>query len=150
MSKLVSMLYKLARAANDISKVASGDPKKIARRAKNKIVGKKLNKTLGKFLWKQEKVTQFQINKKYESIKISNSLFPNLALLHYSNLAFCLSLITYHSLLYSIRSTQYAIQYLTGRPADYLLLYLDSIPDTRYSMLVFIKIGNKQYSAFLK
>ena len=52
MSKLVSILYKLARAANDISKVASGDPKKIARRAKNKIVGKKLNKTLGKFLWK--------------------------------------------------------------------------------------------------
>jgi len=52
MSKLVSMLYKLARVANDISKVASGNPKKIARRAKNKIVGKKLNKTLGKFLWK--------------------------------------------------------------------------------------------------
>ncbi len=28
MQKLVSMLYKLARTANDISKVASGDPKK--------------------------------------------------------------------------------------------------------------------------
>jgi hypothetical protein len=52
MSKLVSMLYKLARAANDISKVASGNPKKIARRAKNKIVGKKLSKHLDRFLWK--------------------------------------------------------------------------------------------------
>jgi len=52
MSKLVSMLYKLARAANDFSKVASGNPKKIARRVKNKFVGKKLNKHIGKFLWK--------------------------------------------------------------------------------------------------
>ncbi|MBA7545594.1 hypothetical protein ES705_37963 [subsurface metagenome] len=38
MGKLVSFLYKLARAANDISKVSSGNPKKIARRAKNKII----------------------------------------------------------------------------------------------------------------
>ena len=50
----------------------------------------------------------------------------------------------------AMRTTQYAIQYLTGRPADYLLLYLDSIPDTRYSMLVFIKIGNTKYSIFIK
>jgi len=40
--KLVSFLYKLARVANDISKLASGKPKKILRRAKNKIIGKKL------------------------------------------------------------------------------------------------------------
>lgn len=40
--KLVSGLYKLARVANDISKLASGDPKKITRRIKNKIIGKKL------------------------------------------------------------------------------------------------------------
>lgn len=42
MGKLVSGLYKLARVANDISKLASGDPKKITRRIKNKIIGKKL------------------------------------------------------------------------------------------------------------
>lgn len=42
MGKLVSFLYKLARTANDISKVSSGSPKKIARRIKNKYIGKKL------------------------------------------------------------------------------------------------------------
>ncbi|MBA7584164.1 hypothetical protein ES708_26117 [subsurface metagenome] len=42
MNKLVSFLYNLARKANDISKVASGDPKKITRRIKNKVIGKKL------------------------------------------------------------------------------------------------------------
>jgi len=42
MKKLASFLYKLARTANDISKVASGDPKKITRRIKNKYIGKKL------------------------------------------------------------------------------------------------------------
>ena len=40
--KLVSSLYRLARKAHDISKVASGDPKKITRRIKNKVIGKKL------------------------------------------------------------------------------------------------------------
>ncbi len=42
MSKAVSFLYKLARKANDVKAVTSGDPKKIARRAKNKIIGRKL------------------------------------------------------------------------------------------------------------
>jgi len=41
MGKLVSGLYKLARAANDISKMASGDPVRIARRIKNKVIGRK-------------------------------------------------------------------------------------------------------------
>jgi len=38
MSKSTSFLYQLARAANDIEKLASGDPKRIARRAKNKYL----------------------------------------------------------------------------------------------------------------
>lgn len=42
MKKFVSSLYRAARVANDISKLASGDPKKIARRVKNKIIGRKL------------------------------------------------------------------------------------------------------------
>jgi len=46
MGKLVSSLYKLARVANDISKVASGDPKKIIRRIKNKFIGRKLIKKI--------------------------------------------------------------------------------------------------------
>ena len=42
MSKSVSFLYRLARMANDIEKVSSGNPKKIARRVKNKIIGRKI------------------------------------------------------------------------------------------------------------
>lgn len=40
MSKLVSLLYSLARGLNDLEKLASGNPKKIARRGKNKILGR--------------------------------------------------------------------------------------------------------------
>jgi len=47
MSKIVSFLYKLARTANDIEKLTSGDPKKITRRIKNKFIGRKINK-----IWK--------------------------------------------------------------------------------------------------
>jgi len=42
MTKVVSFLYKLARKANDVKVITSGDPKKMARRVKNKIIGKKL------------------------------------------------------------------------------------------------------------
>jgi len=38
MSKTVSFLYRLARLANDVEKIKSGDPKKIARRVKNKVI----------------------------------------------------------------------------------------------------------------
>jgi len=49
MSKSTSFLYQLARTANDIEKLASGDPKRIARRAKNKYIGKKLIRKAWKF-----------------------------------------------------------------------------------------------------
>ncbi len=49
MSKSTSFLYQLARAANDIEKLASGDPKRIARRAKNKLIGRKLIRKAWKF-----------------------------------------------------------------------------------------------------
>jgi len=42
MTKAVSFLYKLARQANDIRVITSGDPKKMIRRGKNKILGRKL------------------------------------------------------------------------------------------------------------
>ena len=42
MTKAVSFLYKLARQANDVRVITSGDPKKLARRVKNKIIGRKL------------------------------------------------------------------------------------------------------------
>jgi len=51
MSKSVSFLYRLARLANDVEKLSSGDPKKIARRAKNKYIGKKIIKKAWKFPW---------------------------------------------------------------------------------------------------
>jgi len=49
MSKIVSFLYSLARTANDIEKISSGDPKKIARRLKNKFIGRKLIRKIWKF-----------------------------------------------------------------------------------------------------
>jgi len=48
MAKLVSFLYKLARTANDVETLASGDSKRMAKRAKNKVVGRKLMKKLMK------------------------------------------------------------------------------------------------------
>ena len=48
MSKLVSFLYRLARKANDIETLTSGDPKRIAKRGKNKVIGRKLIKKLMK------------------------------------------------------------------------------------------------------
>ncbi len=49
MGKTVSFLYKLARMANDVEKVSSGNPKRIARRAKNKYIGRKLVRKTWKF-----------------------------------------------------------------------------------------------------
>ena len=49
LKKAVSFLYKLARFANDIEKISSGDPKRIARRAKNKYLGRKLIRKAWKF-----------------------------------------------------------------------------------------------------
>jgi hypothetical protein len=42
MAKFVSFLYQLARTANDIEKIASGNPKRVARRAKNKFLSRKV------------------------------------------------------------------------------------------------------------
>lgn len=39
---LVSSLYKAARRANDVEKVASGKPSRVAKRAANKAVGRSL------------------------------------------------------------------------------------------------------------
>ena len=55
MSKSISFLYQLARTANDIEKLASGDPKRIARRAKNKYIGRKLIRKAWKFPFWEKK-----------------------------------------------------------------------------------------------
>jgi hypothetical protein len=39
---LVSSLYKIARIANDVSALASGNPKRIGRRLVNKMIGRKI------------------------------------------------------------------------------------------------------------
>ncbi len=49
MAKSVSFLYRLARLANDVETLSSGNPKRIARRAKNKYVGRKLLRKTWKF-----------------------------------------------------------------------------------------------------
>jgi len=46
MSKIVSFLYNLARVANDVEKIKSGDPGNITRRVKNKILGRKIIKKI--------------------------------------------------------------------------------------------------------
>ena len=38
----VSSLYKIARIANDVSALASGNPKRITRRLVNKMIGRKI------------------------------------------------------------------------------------------------------------
>jgi len=48
MAKIVSFLYKLARTANDVETLSSGDSKRITKRAKNKVVGRKLMRKLMK------------------------------------------------------------------------------------------------------
>lgn len=42
MAKFVNFLYQLARTANDIEKIASGNPKRVACRATNKFLGRKV------------------------------------------------------------------------------------------------------------
>jgi len=49
MKKPVSFLYRLARMANDIEKLSSGDPKRIARRMKNKCIGRKIVRKIWRF-----------------------------------------------------------------------------------------------------
>jgi hypothetical protein len=39
-SKFMSLLYHLARIANDVEKVSIGDPRRIARRMENKYPGR--------------------------------------------------------------------------------------------------------------
>lgn len=48
MGKSVSFLYKMARTANDIETLASGNPKRIVKRGRNKVIGRTLMKNLMK------------------------------------------------------------------------------------------------------
>jgi len=43
---IVSSLYKIARIANDVSTLASGNPKRIARRLVNKAIGRSVVRRL--------------------------------------------------------------------------------------------------------
>lgn len=49
MNKIVSLLYKIARIANDLNTLLSADPTKIMRRAKNKILGRKIIRKVWRF-----------------------------------------------------------------------------------------------------
>lgn len=50
---LVSQLFRIARTADDISTLASGNPRRISRRAKNKLIGRALGRGgLWRGLWK--------------------------------------------------------------------------------------------------
>lgn len=42
MGKSVSFLYSMARLANDVEKLTSGDPARIGRRVGNKVMGRYL------------------------------------------------------------------------------------------------------------
>ena len=43
---IVNSLYKIARIANDVSKLASGNPNRIGKRVVNKAIGRSLVKLL--------------------------------------------------------------------------------------------------------
>jgi hypothetical protein len=43
---IVSNLYKIARIANDVSALASGDPKRIGKRILNKAIGRSFARLL--------------------------------------------------------------------------------------------------------
>jgi hypothetical protein len=45
---IVSLLYQIARRANDLQTLASGNPTRIARRARNKILGRYMGRV---FRW---------------------------------------------------------------------------------------------------
>ena len=49
MGKLVNLLYRAARRANDVEVLASGNPKRIARRLRNKVLGRTIVRKL--FRW---------------------------------------------------------------------------------------------------
>ena len=50
---LVSSLYKVARTANTMSAVASGNPRRMSRRASNVIIGRSLARAgVWKALWR--------------------------------------------------------------------------------------------------
>jgi hypothetical protein len=50
---LVSTLFRIARTADDIETLASGNPKRIQRRMKNKLVGRALGRAgVWRRLWK--------------------------------------------------------------------------------------------------